>query len=231
MWNLGKFRDFFFFLVPASLRFESKNTFAHMWHLWLSAPHHISFLLNRFSVKNRFRELWMQRFCLTISDILHVTQFYFLFLYWWAFQINQRQYSTMAYRKNAPTYDPLTLLSFLFLVVRWITILLLISIDFWYMLLQIPTQFNKFRTTQKNTNVVKKKVFLVCRLVNANLKIAFTTKIFIMQHVTSVFDFFRFFCPSFVLTLLLLIQYAVCNKLPFTKLYKTRYTFTKYYFM
>ena len=33
-----------------------KNPFAHMWHiqLWLSAIHHILFLLNRFSVKYRF---------------------------------------------------------------------------------------------------------------------------------------------------------------------------------
>ena len=32
----------------------------------------------------------MQRFYLTISDILHVTHFYFPFLYQWAFQINQK---------------------------------------------------------------------------------------------------------------------------------------------
>ena len=42
------------------------------------------------NLSSTFRELRMQRFYLTISGILHVTHFYFPFLYWWAFQINQR---------------------------------------------------------------------------------------------------------------------------------------------
>ena len=42
--------------MAALLKFKSKSSFAHMWHilLWLSNAHHISFLLNRFSVKYRF---------------------------------------------------------------------------------------------------------------------------------------------------------------------------------
>ena len=38
------------------LKFKSKISFAHIWHisLWLSATHHISFLINRFVVKYRF---------------------------------------------------------------------------------------------------------------------------------------------------------------------------------
>ena len=42
--------------VTAWLKFKSKSSFAYMWHilLWLSATHHISFLLNRFTVEYRF---------------------------------------------------------------------------------------------------------------------------------------------------------------------------------
>ena len=38
------------------LKFESKNTFAHMWRIWLwiNTAHYISFLLNWFSVEYRF---------------------------------------------------------------------------------------------------------------------------------------------------------------------------------
>ena len=44
------------YLSNAPLKFESKSSFAHMWHLllWLSDAQHITFTLNRFSVKYRF---------------------------------------------------------------------------------------------------------------------------------------------------------------------------------
>ena len=43
------------FLITAQLKFESKSSFAQMWHiLLLSDANHILFLLNRFSVKYRF---------------------------------------------------------------------------------------------------------------------------------------------------------------------------------
>ena len=43
-------------LITALLKFESKIPFAHVWHVsfWLSAAHHISYLLNRFSLKYGF---------------------------------------------------------------------------------------------------------------------------------------------------------------------------------
>ena len=59
-WEYGKFGAISLkndiLSITAQFRFESKSSFVHMWHmlLWLSDAHHISFLLNRFSVKYRF---------------------------------------------------------------------------------------------------------------------------------------------------------------------------------
>ena len=40
-------------ILSITAKFESKNPFAQMWHLWLwlSSTHHISFLPNKFLVK------------------------------------------------------------------------------------------------------------------------------------------------------------------------------------
>ena len=56
MWNLGQFLKNRYFANNCLKKFESKSSFAHMWHmlLWLSDAHHISFLLDRFSVRYRF---------------------------------------------------------------------------------------------------------------------------------------------------------------------------------
>ena len=42
-----------FYSVSVSLKFESKNPFAYVWHIWwlLTTPHHILFLLSQFSTK------------------------------------------------------------------------------------------------------------------------------------------------------------------------------------
>ena len=64
--NTGTFQylgpEVYFFL-----KFKYKNPFAHVWHvsLWLSAVHHISFLLIRFSVKYGFPS----QFCIFYPEI------------------------------------------------------------------------------------------------------------------------------------------------------------------
>ena len=60
--------------ITAWLKFESKSSFAHMWRmlLWLSDAHHISFLLNRFSVRYRFPfpilHFWPQNHLALLKD-------------------------------------------------------------------------------------------------------------------------------------------------------------------